>query len=57
MNKPVVEKGGKMVMVTDVDHFSAIAYVHLNQMQNYPDNFKAKVPNEVHMVINKRSRL
>ena len=43
--------GGKIAMVTDVDHVFAILFVHLHKMHNYQDNFKAKVTNEVRMII------
>ena len=50
-NNHIVRMGGKIEMVTYVDHVFAILFVHLHKIHNYPDNFKAKVTNEVSMII------
>ena len=52
-NKPGGIKGGKIVMVTDVDCVLPRSYVNYHRINNHPENFEAQVPNKVCTIIEK----
>ena len=57
INKYGVTKGGKIVLVTDVDRLFPRAHVHQNKVHTQPTNFKYQGPNKLHMMILKKRRI
>ena len=55
--KTGVCKGGKVVLVSDVDRICPCTYVHKKKLWDLPAGFKMEVPNEVRIIMEKLDKM